>query len=167
MMDFVKAKRHYIMVLAIMFVVVSLSGTTYSLFINIDETNEFIYNTGVLELQVVEDQQINIVNAFPVIDSEGMKNKPYSLTIRNTGNLPYLFDLKMLSNTDENVIDMKFIKFQVNDSKSKTLYETGNVIESNIILYLHRENVEYSFKYVGLTRARFYLYDIEIKERNI
>ena len=40
-------------------------------------------------------------------------------------------------------------------------------MESNIILYLHRENVEYSFKYVGLTRARFYLYDIEIKERNI
>lgn len=40
-------------------------------------------------------------------------------------------------------------------------------MESNIIIYLHRENVEYSFKYVGLTRARFYLYDIEIKERNI
>jgi hypothetical protein len=39
-------------------------------------------------------------------------------------------------------------------------------MESNIILYLHRENTEYNFKYVGLTRARFYLYDIEIKERN-
>ena len=40
MIDFVKTKRHYIMALAIMFVVVSLSGTTYSLFINVDETNE-------------------------------------------------------------------------------------------------------------------------------
>ena len=37
-------------------------------------------------------------------------------------------------------------------------------MESNIILYLHRECVEYSFKYVGLTRARFYLFDIEVKE---
>lgn len=38
-------------------------------------------------------------------------------------------------------------------------------LESNIILYLHSENSEYNFKYVGLTRARFYLYDIEIKDR--
>ena len=39
-------------------------------------------------------------------------------------------------------------------------------LESNIILYLHKENSEYNFKYVGLTRARFYLYDIEIKDRD-
>ena len=39
-------------------------------------------------------------------------------------------------------------------------------LESNIVLYLHNENSEYNFKYVGLTRARFYLYDIEIKDRN-
>ena len=38
-------------------------------------------------------------------------------------------------------------------------------LESNIILYLHNEKAEYSYKYVGLTRARFYLYDIEIKEQ--
>ena len=40
-------------------------------------------------------------------------------------------------------------------------------LESNIIIYLHKSNTEYSFKYVGLTRARFYLYDIEIKDKNI
>ena len=135
MMDFVQTKRHYIMALAIMFVVVSLSGTTYSLFINVNETNEFIYNTGVLDLQVVEDEQINIVSAFPMIDSDGMKGEPYSLTIKNTGNLPYLFDLKMLSSTDNNVIDSKYIKFQVNDGKSKTLYSVSNVIASDVLLY--------------------------------
>lgn len=135
MMDFVVAKRHYIMALAIMFVVVSLSGTTYSLFLKEDVTNEFIYNVGMLDLQFVEDEQINIQNAFPMIDSDGMKLEPYKLTIRNTGNLPYLFDLKMLSSTDENLIDMRYIKYQVNDGKPNTLYASNNIIASNVILY--------------------------------
>jgi len=139
MIDFVKAKRHYVMALAIMFVLVSLSGTTYSLFINVDETNEIIYNTGVLDLQVIEGEQINIVSAFPMIDSDGMKSKPYSLTIRNTGNLPYFFDLKMLSSTTENAIDSKYIKFQINEEKAKTLYSVSNVIASGVLLYPEEE----------------------------
>ena len=139
MIDFISAKRHYIMALAIMFVVVSLSGPTYSLFLKADTTDEFNYNTGILELQFIEDEQISIQNAFPVIDSEGMNTEPYTLTIKNTGNLPYQFDLKMLSSTDENLIDMKYIKYQVNDGKSNTLYATSNIIASNIIIYPEEE----------------------------
>ncbi|MBQ2872461.1 MAG: hypothetical protein IJE89_00460 [Bacilli bacterium] len=139
MIDFVKAKRHYIMALAIMFVVVSLSGTTYSLFFNVDSTDNFTYNTGILDLQFVEDEQINIQNAFPIIDSEGLNSTPYTLTIKNTGSLPYLFDIKMLSTTEDNVIDMKYIKIQVNNDDAATLYEKSNIIASNIILYPEEE----------------------------
>ena len=139
MIDFVKTKRHYIMALAIMFVVVSLSGPTYSLFINVDETDDFIYSTGNLELQFMEDEQISIQSAFPMIDSDGFKTAPYSLTIKNTGSLPYLFDLKMLSSTDDNVIDMQYIKYQVNDGKTSTLYASNGVIASNVLLYPEEE----------------------------
>lgn len=139
MIDFVKTKRHYIMALAIMFVVVSLSGPTYSLFINVDETDDFIYSTGNLELQFIEDEQISIQSAFPMIDSDGFKTAPYSLTIKNTGSLPYLFDLKMLSSTDDNVIDMQYIKYQVNDGKTSTLYASNGVIASNVLLYPEEE----------------------------
>ena len=138
-MNIIKAKKHYIMALAIMFVVISLSDTTYSLFFQSESTDDFTYNTGILDLQFVEDEQITIQNAFPIVDSKGMETTPYTLTVKNTGSLPYLFDLKMLSTTDENVLDMRYIKFQVNDSKAKTLYETGNIIESNIILYPNEE----------------------------
>lgn len=139
MIDLVKAKRHYVMALAIMFVVVSLSGPTYSLFLKADTTDDFTYNTGILDLQFIEDEQISIRNAFPIIDSEGMKSEPYTLTIKNTGTLPYQFDLKMLSSTSENVIDVKYIKFQVNDGKANTLYAKNNVIASNVILYPEEE----------------------------
>ena len=113
-MNILKANKHYIIALAIMFVVVSLSDTTYSLFLKADSTNDFTYNTGILDLQFVEDEQIRIENAFPTIDSEGMKIKPYTLRIKNVGSLPYLFNLEMLSPTEENVINPQYIKFKVN-----------------------------------------------------
>lgn len=139
MIDFINAKKHYIMALAIMFVVVSLSDTTYSLFFKADSTNTFNYNTGILDLQFTEDEQINLQNAFPIIDSEGLKTEPYTLTIKNTGTLPYLFDLTMLSTTEENVLDIKYIKYQVNNDKPNTLYATSNIIASNIMLYPNEE----------------------------
>lgn len=135
MIEFIQNKRHLIFTLAIFFVVVSLSGTTYSLFVNVDTTDNFTYNTGVLDLQITEDKKIMINNAFPTIDSEGMKSKGYNLTIKNTGTLIYLFDLKMLSETNDNTIDTKYIKVMVDDNFPKTLFAMGNVIASNVILY--------------------------------
>ena len=37
-------------------------------------------------------------------------------------------------------------------------------LEANVIFYVHKSNSNYNFKYVGLTRARFFLYDIEFNE---
>ena len=138
-MNILKAKKHYIMALAIMFVVVSLSDTTYSLFLKADSTDDFTYNTGILDLQFVEDEQISISNAFPTIDSEGMKTEPYTLTIKNVGSLPYLFDLQMLSSADNNVINSKYIKFQINNDKASNLQDSNSIISSNIILYPNEE----------------------------
>lgn len=138
-MNILKANKHYILALAIMFVVVSLSDTTYSLFLKADSTNDFTYNTGILDLQFVEDEQIAIENAFPTIDSIGMKTEPYTLRIKNVGSLPYLFNLEMLSPTEENVINSQYIKFKVNDGRAQTLFESTNIIASNIILYPDEE----------------------------
>lgn len=37
-------------------------------------------------------------------------------------------------------------------------------MESDIVFYVHSQNNKYEYKYVGLTRARFVLYDIEIRD---
>ena len=139
MINFIETKRNYIMALAVLFVMVSLSGTTYSLFIKTDSTNTFEYATGLLDLEFVEDEQIVLESVFPMIDSEGEAQNKYKLVLKNTGNLTYLFDLKMLSDTDVNVIDSKYIKFKVNDLVSHTLYQTNNVIASNLIIHPNEE----------------------------
>ena len=137
MKDFMKAKTTYIIALAVFFVFVSLSETTYSLFIKSDVTDDFGYDTGLLDLKFIEDEAIKLENAFPVIDSDGIKLKPYTLTLKNTGNLPYLFDLKMTS--DSGSIDSKYIKFRVNDYMPHTLYSTNNVLVSGNIIYPNQE----------------------------
>lgn len=140
-MNILKARKHYLMILAIMLVVVSLSDTTYSLFFKADSTANFTYNTGVLDLQFTEGEEISIRDAFPMLDSEGVNTKPYVLTVKNTGTLPYVFDLKMLSETDENVIDTRYIKVQVNGMDASSLYANGNMIASNVLLYPDEEKV--------------------------
>ena len=142
-MDITKIKKHYIIILAIMFVVVSLSDTTYSLFFKAESTDNFTYSTGNLDLEITEDKPIMLETAFPMIDSEAIKKEGYTLTIKNIGTLPYLFDLKMLSSTEENVIDTKYIKFKVNNETTNTLFATNNTIASNIMLYPNEQKEFY------------------------
>lgn len=139
MINFVETKKNYIMALAVLFVIVSLSGTTYSLFLKTDTTNTFNYNTGNLDLTFTEDKPIKLENAFPVNDSEGITTTAYNLKIKNTGSLTYLFDLKMLSDTALNAIDSKYIKVKVNNNLPHTLYQTNNIIANNVIIYPDEE----------------------------
>ncbi len=137
--DFMKKGKIYVLVLALLFVFVSLSETTYSLFLKSNSTEEFNYNTGLLDLQFVEDEQISLENVFPMNDSEGIKQEPYHLTIKNTGSLIYLFDLKMLSNETDNVINSNYIKVKVNDGLPHSLASTDNVLINNVIIYPNEE----------------------------
>lgn len=135
MIKFIEAKKNYIMALAIFFVIVSLSGTTYSLFIKTDTTNKFDYTTGLLDLAFTEDSPLTLNETFPVVDSVGSSSTPYTLTIKNTGNLTYRFDLKMLTTNNESIIDNKYIKVKVNDNLPHTLFTTNNVIVSNEVIH--------------------------------
>ena len=145
MRDFIKTKRNYIIALALLFVFVSLSETTYSLFLKSDTTNEFNYNTGLLNIEIIESEKLVLENTFPVVDSKGIKGTPYVLKLKNTGTIPYLFDLKMLASNEDDAIDYKYIKVSVDDNLPHTLYSLNNVIASNEIIYPDEEK-SYSIK---------------------
>ena len=133
MLNFIKTKKTYILALAVLFVFVSLSETTYSLFLKSDTTDEFNYNTGVLDLKFISNEQVELDNVFPIMDSEGSKLQPYLLTLKNTGTIPYLYDLKMVAN--DNSIDYRYIKFKVDNNLPHSLANTNGIIASNNIIY--------------------------------
>lgn len=135
MMEFIKNKKNYLIALTVLFLFVSLSETTYSLFLSNDATDEFTYNTGILDLEFIQDEQLTLENAFPINDSDALKSDGYNLTIKNIGNIAYLFDLKLLINEDNNQINKNYIRLSINNSIPFSLSESNDIIStSNIIL---------------------------------
>lgn len=134
-MEEILNKNNYILLIAIIFVAVSLSGTTYSLFIKVDDTNQFNYKTGILDLEFQEENVIELPEAFPVSDTKGMSYEPYTLSIKNTGTIAYIFDLKVSDNDDNKLINSKYIKVQIDDNLPITLQNSNNTLKKNIILY--------------------------------
>lgn len=134
-MEEILNKKNYILLIAIIFVAVSLSGTTYSLFIKVDDTNQFNYKTGILDLEFQEENVIELPEAFPVSDTKGMSYEPYTLSIKNTGSIAYIFDLKVSDNDDNKLINSKYVKVQIDDNLPITLQNSNNTLKKNIILY--------------------------------
>lgn len=134
-MEEILNKKNYILLIAIIFVAVSLSGTTYSLFIKVDDTNQFNYKTGILDLEFQEENVIELSEAFPVSDTKGMSYEPYTLSIKNIGSIAYIFDLKVSDNDDNKLINSKYIKVQIDDNLPITLQNSNNTLKKNIILY--------------------------------
>ena len=141
MTDFIKTKKTYIMLLAILFVFVSLSETTYSLFLSSNSVAELNYNTGLLDLQFTEDDQIILENFLPITDNEGIKLTPYTLKIKNTGSLPYLFDLMLVSSNEnsDSIINNRYIKVKVDNNLPNNLSALDNKISANNIIYPEEE----------------------------
>ena len=143
MLDFIKTKKTYMLLLAVLFVFISLSDTTYSLFLNSNEVAELNYNTGLLDLKFMEDEQIVLEKSLPIKDSDAVNLEPYVLKIQNIGTLPYLFDLSLIATNQDDVIDSRYIKVKVNDSLPNNLFVLGNKISMDNIIYPGEEK---SFK---------------------
>lgn len=135
MLDFIKTKKTYLLLLAVLFVFVTLSETTYSLFLTSNEIAELNYNTGLLDLKFIEDEQITLEKMLPISDSDAVNLKPYILKIQNIGTLPYLFDLSLIATNSDNAIDSRYIKVKVNENLPNNLFALGNKISTENVIY--------------------------------
>lgn len=69
--------------------IIMLMGLSYAWYqLTLNGNNPITITTGTLEVSYSEsDGVINLTNAEPMSDEEGMSTNPYTLTITNTGNL--------------------------------------------------------------------------------
>lgn len=112
-------KIFYLSMTIIIFVMI-LTGTTtalenYKKEITLDNTET--YKSSYLEINNngSVDNNVNLEVA-PMRDYEGIENaNSKKFTITNTGNLPYIFNIKLLS-SNSNGINSRYIKIQINDN---------------------------------------------------
>ena len=83
--------------------------------------------SGCFNIELAEEKdEINLTNAYPITDAEGLKLKPYSFTLRNSCSIfaHYYVNLEMLEGT---TLNSKWVATKVNSDASTTLdkYKTA------------------------------------------
>lgn len=135
-MDKRKIAKIILIVLSIGLAISAIATVTLALFTN-DEyaANPDTYSTGILSIEAhSKSNTISLTNALPMTKEEAMRTEPYIFTIRNTGNLDYKFNIKLLS-ISSNTISPNYINVQVNDNYVSNLQHLNNSeIMNNVIL---------------------------------
>lgn len=129
-------KKIMIIVSSIILVLVALFTTTYSLFYKEDvAANPSNYSTGLLQIEATSlSDTISLDSALPMTDEEGVQTTPYVFSIKNTGNVDYKFDVKLLS-TSSNTINSQYIKLNIDNGSPVTLSSlTNSIIKSNVVV---------------------------------
>ena len=122
-----------LLIIACAFTVMSMSGSSYALYVNKDYGSTEDYTTGLLDLTFDENTTLTLASAFPISDAEGESSDAYSLKITNTGNLTYKFNVELLDTTSENLINNKYIKIKIDDGDIHTL-DTSNILSKDVTL---------------------------------
>ena len=129
-------KKIMIIVSSIILVLAALFTTTYSLFYKEDvAANPSNYSTGLLQIEATSlSDTISLDSALPMTDEEGIETTPYVFSIKNTGNVDYKFDVKLLS-TSSNTINSQYIKLKIDNGNPVTLSTlTNSIIKSNVVV---------------------------------
>ena len=143
----IKNKKTFTIVLSIVLVLIAMISGTYSLFYheNTAQSKE-AYSTGILNIVAKsKSDNINLTNALPMTDEEGVQTEPYVFSIENIGNLDYNFNIRLLS-TSDNPIDPQYIKLKIDDGEVTTLSSLSNSIIKGDITLKAKEVMDVSIR---------------------
>ena len=139
-----KNKKEYakIIVLAAFLLVITIGGS-YALFqttITGNKQTEVV--AGTLKVEYEDKNTISLNNASPLTDVEGLKQEPYTFTIRNIGTLNGKYTI-YLEEKEGNTLDKSNIKYSIKEGdgswSSPVLLSSGLVLKENRILEKNQE----------------------------
>lgn len=124
--------KKLLLIVLILVLFVSIGKETYALFTSEVSSVVQNYGTGTLKLSY-SSTVININNAYPMSDSDGMNTGSGIITITNTGTLAYKFDVK-IDVSSSSTLSSNLIKVSVDEQSPALLSMNGNVIIRDIVL---------------------------------
>lgn len=128
---------------SIFLVSILMLGSTYSIFNSTDIDEEAnIYKTGTLDITyTVSSEEIILDTSVPISNDDIGSINPYQITVTNTGNVAYKFNLILDSTTASNEINNKYIMTKVGKMDSVSLDKCSNNIIKEGIVVLAGESV--------------------------
>ena len=124
--------KKLLLIVLILVLFVSIGKETYALFTSEVSSVVQNYGTGTLKLSY-SSTVININNAYPMSDSDGLNTGSGIITITNTGTLAYKFDVK-IDVSSSSTLSSDLIKVSVDEQNPALLSMDGNVIIRDIVL---------------------------------
>ena len=118
--------------LLVLVLLVSIGKETYALFTNEVSSIVQSYSTGTLKLSY-SNTSINLDNAYPLTDEDGMNQSDSTITITNTGTLAYKFNV-ILDPSSDSTISSDLIRVSMDGESPATLSSDGNIIIRDVIL---------------------------------
>ena len=121
-----------LIILGILIGILSLLGISYAIWVlNLNQNNFNIVNSSCLKLNLInEKNDINIENAYPLLNEEGKSLTPYEFTIENTCDLfvSYSVNLEVL---DETTLPIKYVSVLLNEEGVQRL-SSFDTVESTL-----------------------------------
>ena len=118
------SKKKYIIisVVVILISVLALVGASYALLtISLEGDKEITLKAGILKVDFSEGDSINLINASPMSDKEGLKTTPYIFTVTNTGNINAYYHVS-LEEDSNNTLSNSYLKMKLTGSNG---YDSG------------------------------------------
>ena len=121
-----------LIILGILIGILSLLGISYAIWVlKLNQNNFNIVNSSCLKLNLInEKNDINIENAYPLLNEEGKSLTPYEFTIENTCDLfvSYSVNLEVL---DETTLPIKYVSVLLNEEGVQRL-SNFDTVESTL-----------------------------------
>ena len=117
-----KEKNKIILVIILILIsLIALVGSSYALLTKSFKSKKLSMEVGTLKIDFAEGNAINMVNAVPMTDSDGMKTTPYTFTITNGGDINAYYTV---SNEEElaNTLDTSYLRMKLTGSDG---YDSG------------------------------------------
>ena len=118
--------------LLVLVLLVSIGKETYALFTNEVSSIVQSYGTGTLKLSY-SNTSINLDNAYPMTDTDGMSQSDSTITITNIGTLAYKFNV-ILDPSSDSTISSDLIRVSMDGENPATLSTDSNIIIRDVIL---------------------------------
>ena len=138
-------------ILLIVFLIAITCGLTYGFFSITYKGDEKVkVVAGIFQVEFKESNTINLENATPMTDNEGMQTDEYEFSIENTGDIDARYNIGFEENNiTGNTIDKKYIKYSIKEDNgewsSPQLLSNGLMIRNERILNTG-EKVNYKLK---------------------
>ena len=112
-------KQSTIIAVSVFVMVIGIIGTSYALFMKVDQSEEQTVQSGslVMQLSPYDGSTVISSNNTPIGDNEGMLTKGYSFSVTNNGTLPITYYIALYNNPDDTStkLDYKYIKVSLDN----------------------------------------------------